>query len=479
MNSVKMIPLILLFSTLCHGGTIEVPTNYPTIQQAIDAAQPQDLILVCPGTYVENIDFLGKAITVKGIHGPGVTLIDGNQMSGVVMFQSGETQSTVLEGFTITNGKYSFFPNESGGGIACLNGSSPIIRNNIIEANTHKSLGGGITCMGSSPVISGNRIRTNDGGIGGGILCHNGSNPSIEYNRISGNEAKKGGGICCENGSSPIIHDNLIHGNKSDSEGLGGGGISCYNSSPVITNNTICGNDAGEGGGGGLFCFGDFDIDIVNTIFCKNTAYYGPEIFMDDLTSTPPNTVRFRYSSLESGLSSVWVGFGCTFVWGPNAILFGPNFVQYHEDDLHLKDISALINQGDNSAVIGPCDYDGNPRISDGTVDMGADEFHKHLYYTGDTSPGGMVNIKCIGEYGVSPVWVWVGLDLYKTPVPTSHGLWYLSPPVQGVPLGMMLFGGVKRLPAVIPPSTPVLTYFYLQALIGDELSDLLILQVN
>ncbi len=58
--------------------TIHVPVDQPTIQAGINAANPGDTVLVSPGTYTENIDFMGKAITVISSAGPGTTVIDGS-----------------------------------------------------------------------------------------------------------------------------------------------------------------------------------------------------------------------------------------------------------------------------------------------------------------------------------------------------------------------------------------------------------------
>jgi hypothetical protein len=73
----------LLFTALLAGSaaaqtTIRVPADQPTIQAGIDAAIPGDTVLVAPGTYVERISFLGKAITVQSETGPAGTVIDGN-----------------------------------------------------------------------------------------------------------------------------------------------------------------------------------------------------------------------------------------------------------------------------------------------------------------------------------------------------------------------------------------------------------------
>lgn len=70
--------IVLVFPALCFSATIVVPDDYPTIQDAIDAASGGDTVLVKPNTYVESIDFTGKAITVVSEQGANGTIIDGN-----------------------------------------------------------------------------------------------------------------------------------------------------------------------------------------------------------------------------------------------------------------------------------------------------------------------------------------------------------------------------------------------------------------
>src|SRR5579864_9486179 len=97
--------LFLLFAVFsASANTIHVPGDQATIQAAIDAAVNGDTVLVSDGTYTENIDFKGKAITVKSLNGASVTIIDGNAVNTVVTFQSQETAASVLDGFTIRNG---------------------------------------------------------------------------------------------------------------------------------------------------------------------------------------------------------------------------------------------------------------------------------------------------------------------------------------------------------------------------------------
>jgi len=113
--------VILVLPTTALSATIYVPDNYAKIQGAIDASANGDLIIVRPGAYLENIDFVGKMITVQSEQGAVVTTIDGNQAGSVVVFQTGEDENSRLDGFTITNGSGTLDPygHNRGGGIYC------------------------------------------------------------------------------------------------------------------------------------------------------------------------------------------------------------------------------------------------------------------------------------------------------------------------------------------------------------------------
>jgi len=127
-------------SALAAAAEIHVPADYPTIQSAIDASVDGDVVIVSPGTYVESINFLGKAVILRSIDpsDPQVvasTVIDGNSIGRCVTFDKHETSSTVLAGFTIMIRRS--YP---GAGIYCLE-SSPLITDVVILGDPEKEDG--------------------------------------------------------------------------------------------------------------------------------------------------------------------------------------------------------------------------------------------------------------------------------------------------------------------------------------------------
>ena len=129
MRPVLVLILILAAPLYAYPAVIHVPKDYLTIQEAIDAASQGDTVIAAAGTYVERIDFLGKAIAVTSSAGSETTVIDGSKMGSVVTMKTGEGPDSIITGFTITNGKA-----EEGGGIFCES-SSPTIRDNVITLN--------------------------------------------------------------------------------------------------------------------------------------------------------------------------------------------------------------------------------------------------------------------------------------------------------------------------------------------------------
>jgi len=253
--SIIILTAILLFPSFGLSQTTwYVPDDFPKIQDAISSTSVVggDTIIVRPGTYVENIDFLGKAVTLKSESGPDVTVINGNQAGSVVTFSNGEELDSVLDGFSLTNGTgtYSSSPYAGyyGGGVYCEE-ASPHIRDNIITGNSVTGTyggGGGISCLSNSPMITNNYIYENSASHhGGGIACRpssiNPTTPNIMNNIISENSCQYGGGLFCDNDSYVIIINTTVIGNTAVKMG---GGIHAEHSTLIITNTILWGNTA-------------------------------------------------------------------------------------------------------------------------------------------------------------------------------------------------------------------------------------------
>src|SRR6266404_3946738 len=372
--------LLFCVSSVRAQVTINVPADQPTIQGAINAAASGDTILVAPGTYSEKINFGGKAIVVTSSGGPSVTTINGGANGSVVTFNTGETPSAQLSGFTIQNG---FQNGLSGGGIS-ITGASPTITGNTITGN-HAAQGIGIYVDGGSPVIRDNLITGNNqagagssGLGGGGISIAYFSSPLIQGNLIQGNTAyNNGGGISSSSYDSPVVVQNVIISNSSLGGGSGAGlWISPGSAPQAFTNNTVAEN-SGLDRTSGIFVTGfgqnaTFTNNIVvaasgqNAVTC-NSIY----------SAVSP---QFSYNDSFSASGVAWSGI-CDTITNPGNISADPLFTSA-ATNFHLRSGSPAIDAINTSfSHLAPPALDNNQRILDGnndcvsTVDLGAYEF--------------------------------------------------------------------------------------------------------
>lgn len=250
------------------AGTRLVPNNYLSIQEAINASDPGDTIIVGSGVhrlYSGNIVISKKSITLRSENGPQKTIIEGMGDTPVITLDE-DSSAVVIEGFTITSVQESRDREVlQGGGIYCAGASSAIISNNVIAGN-EAVFGGGIYCGPlSSVTIVNNVISKNSAARCGGGLFVDKSAANITGNTIADNQAANAGGaIFCRQDSARIAN-NVIWRNKASGYG---GAMMCHESYCTIVNDTVIGNAAIYGGG--IF-FDRGSIRIINTILWQNT----------------------------------------------------------------------------------------------------------------------------------------------------------------------------------------------------------------
>ena len=309
MRTINRFILALLLSPAVFAGTLHVPRDYPTIRQAVDAAKTGDVILVAPGTYMENVEINGMDVTLKSTDGAAVTVIDAMGTGSAIVISNDMGGRPVVEGFTITNGSGNpFFAGfVIGGGISVEDASAQLT--NLVIRDNCAERGGGVSCTGSHEVILENCLimenraltvvspgygggvhainsdltvrdctmdRNFSGFMGGGLDVHCSVKAHIQNCRIRDNRAYsihgcRGGGL---HASAPdlLIEGNLISGNTSRD----GGGVHFYEG--ILRNNVIIDNLAsyGEGSsfhgyGGGVICEG-VNATIEGNLFTGNTA---------------------------------------------------------------------------------------------------------------------------------------------------------------------------------------------------------------
>lgn len=262
---------LVLFNGAASGETRSVPSpTYPTIQSAIDAASENDIVLVADGTYTgegsKNLDFCGKAITVRSENGPEKCIIDCEGVGRGFYFHSSETQSSVLDGFTITNGLADY--------------------------------GGGIRCS-ATPTINNCKILNNEAERSGGGVYFSMWSANIKNCIIAGNKATWGGAMYFSYAQAQVTNCTTF-GNT----GLGAIGISEY--SPAFTN-CILWDEPSQ-----FYVSYTFVPPSIVLDYCdmKSTEVVGPTIIHSDplfvdLSSTSPINWNFH---LQSGSPCIDAG---------------------------------------------------------------------------------------------------------------------------------------------------------------------------
>jgi hypothetical protein len=297
------------------------------IQSAVDAASlPGAVVMVNDGVYdtgsravdglMTNRVVVSNPLTLKSVNGPAATWIVGYQVPGTTNGNGAIrcvylSAGAVLSGFTLTNGA-----------------------TRKLGDVEHEQKGGGVWCPSTAEVITNCVLARNSscergGGVYGGTLNHC---------LLRDNTSKYGGGTY-----GGLLTGCVLTGNS----GSGTGGGACYS---ILNNCTLTGNSAQTGGAADSTW-------LNNCISYFNTA---------------------KVSSASANYSGLPVNFCCTTPQpsgGLGNFTNAPLLVDLVGGDLHLQTNSPCINAGRNACVSIATDLDGRPRISGGTVDVGAYEF--------------------------------------------------------------------------------------------------------
>ncbi|MBX7047278.1 MAG: T9SS type A sorting domain-containing protein [Ignavibacteria bacterium] len=314
----KKILLIIFLAALIpslNAAIKNVPSQYSTIQAAINAAVYGDTVLVQPGTYFENIHLKGKNIIVtstfyqtQNVSIISSTIINGStpantdSASCVRIVSNNDDSIAVLQGFTLTGGTGTLWQDEHGAGRYCEGGgilmqyTKATVQFNIIRDNKAIRRPAGISSTG-----------------GGGIRMGDGR-AKILNNIIFNNEGMYGGGVVL-NYSNSVLKNCVIFNNKvyqavAGAPTYGGGGVWTNGNTTnvcVIENNTIINNSSFGGGGsaagqgGGILVY-QVPTTILNNIVWGNTANVS-SAGLKQISDIFSGTATVTYSCVQNGFA--------------------------------------------------------------------------------------------------------------------------------------------------------------------------------
>lgn len=323
--------LALVIGVNAEAATRRVPSQYATIQAAVDASTAGDIVLISPGTYrgVGNTNIVIPsdlpAITIRSENGPSTCVIDCEHAArGLRLAGSG---AAVVEGLTVRNGQA-----VSGGGIhggtgvlslvtcviescAALGGDADdagdggalvsygpaLVRDCVFLANHAARHGGAVLARHATLIAC--HLEGNTALAGGAVFsdAESGACIAMLHVTLKGNSAILGGGGCgpasvanCrflanaaavaggawhiqEAAGEPRFLDSRCSLYEGNSAGWYGGAMSAYHSYVNSANDLLLENASGLDGGG--LCAADQGgAGLWNCILLQNTAQHGAAI---------------------------------------------------------------------------------------------------------------------------------------------------------------------------------------------------------
>ncbi|HLE48870.1 MAG TPA: hypothetical protein VI819_02445 [Patescibacteria group bacterium] len=366
-NNLKLVlvsvltPFFILFPGKVFASQLEVPSQYSTIQSAIDIAQTGDVVNVAAGTYNEVINFEGKDIVVQG-NGAAFTTIDGTGInSSVVSAVTGESNLAKLQGFTVIGGSGTIISsgNPRCGGGVYVRDSSITLQDLIINNNIAQE--GRAVCFISSPnslvdniEISNYEDETN---AGNSIIQIEGSQwGQSGFVTFTNSRFMNNNGGMSVAGAGATLNDVLIENNNNfNVTVIGNSGIGGDLNPPLTFNNTIVRDNYDfsftdwQGGwlvinnsefsnnhqtGGSIIYYGnDSILEISNTTIVGNTS----EVLSDE------TVVQIRNYRDWGG----WINISNSIVWGNTGFSNSPiTLPEFGGGSYTLANINYSLIQG-------------------------------------------------------------------------------------------------------------------------------------
>ncbi|MBN2444071.1 MAG: S8 family serine peptidase [Spirochaetales bacterium] len=353
--------LMYTFSTTPYDPVLEVPAEYGTIQQAIDAAWNGASVVVSPGIYTETISYNGKSITVKSTDPDNPQVVAGTIIGSpginthVVYCGYFETKESLLSGFTINT--------TQSAGIYISSASPTIQKCRIVDIDgMGQDLKSGIHIISGAPIIEDVDIENYMYGMtialsasplirnstitncGYGITTFDVNNMILENTIIHHNSIAA---LVIMNSVDITIRNNLIYDNEA--------GINIVNSKRI----TMTGNTIAHNLNKGISLSGISTTDIT----VHSSIIWGHLIEIEYLDSAAP--IDLTYSCVGGVQNN-----------GTGVIHVSPDFVDAANDNYHINNSSPCRDAGKPGyqALASEVDMDSQPRIMGNTIDMGVDE---------------------------------------------------------------------------------------------------------
>ncbi len=424
----------LTYTTADGDGKLTIRAQDPNNKPILDGGgNVQIMNIQNDGDYDDQGD-IGADITIDGLvfkNGKNGVYIDAGEANITVSNSTFSGNSADYGGgayvesssgsVTVSNSTFSENSAAVYGGGAYVESSSGsvTVSNSTFSGNSAAVYGGGayVESSSGSVTVSNSTFSGNSAEYygGGAYVWSSSGSVTVSNSTFSGNSAADcgGGAYVWSSSGSVTVSNSTFSGNSAG--GGGGALVSSYSGSVTVSNSTFSENSAVYGGG--AYVGSNSGVILTNNSFYKDTANYGGGIYFDGAvylrldddngntaTGNIYNNILWQ-NSASSGGGDIYVNtdgsnnvniyyndLTCNDFSGSSTCLYltstenythagnisaDPLFIDPENGNFHLQANSPCIDAGDNEAPELPeTDFEGDPRIINDVVDIGADEYN-------------------------------------------------------------------------------------------------------